>query len=194
MGSIISRMAITSWPHHYICSTLVANLYVLLPFWLYGCLPAFNVQYSVRDFDYILPETLPKCLLALATEGRALFYDLSTTGNKLALWLIVGAVGHSSLMGCWRVLSGFAQWADAWFTIYMPAPHSQRWGVRGFSYTAEEKDRATAIWWAGEGEGQRWKWGGSIRVVCEVSHFHLLPPFHQLPIRLNLYPVTELFG
>ena len=67
MGSIISRMAITSWPHHYICSTLVANLYVLLPFWLYGCLPAFNVQYSVRDFDYILPETQPKCL-ALATD------------------------------------------------------------------------------------------------------------------------------
>ena len=67
MGSIISRMAITSWPHHYICSTLVANLYVRLPFWQYGCLPAFNVQYSVRDFDYILPETQPKCL-ALATD------------------------------------------------------------------------------------------------------------------------------
>ena len=177
MGSIISRMAITSWPHHYICSTLVANLYVLLPFWLYGCLPAFNVQYSVRDFDYILQETQQKCL-ALATEGRALFYDLSTTGNKLALWLIVGAVVHSSLMGCWRVLSGFAQWADAWFTIYMPAPHSQRWGVRGFSYT----DR-------GEGQGNSYmvsRWGGGAEVEVGRKYTSGLwgvtfPPSSTLP-------------
>ena len=89
MGSIISRMAITSWPHHYICSTLVANLYVLLPFWLYGCLPAFNVQYSVRDFDYILPETQPKCL-ALATDEAehcfVIYWQPAT--SSLCGWLL----------------------------------------------------------------------------------------------------------
>ena len=141
-----------------ICSSAILTIWV-----------SASIQCSVGDCDYILPETRPKCL-ALATEGRALFYDLSTTGNKLDLWLIVGAVGHSSLMGCWRVLSGFAQWADAWFTIYMPAPHSQRWGVRGFSYT---EDRATAIWWAGEGEEQMWKWEEVYEwsVRCHISTF-----------------------
>ena len=110
--------------------------------------------------------------------GRALFYYLSSTGNKLALWLIVGAVVHSSLMGCWRVLSGFAQWADAWFTIYMPAPHSQRWGVRGFSYT----DR-------GEGQGNSYmvsRWGGGAEVEVGRKYTSGLwgvtfPPSSTLP-------------
>ena len=86
MGSINSRMAITSWPHRHICPTLLANLYVRLPFWQYEYLPELNVL-SVIVITFCQRSAEMSC-----TGYR---------GQSTVLWFIDNRQQAGFVVDCW---------------------------------------------------------------------------------------------